>query len=87
MTPIQHMTLIEQLQELARYHNGMRAASLGENGNVTPEASYHAYLSDAALRAANALSRFDRMPPQRVVERTECRSPSLPPVNAQPIRP
>lgn len=86
MTPVQHMTLVEQLRELARFHDGMRATSLGESGRVTAEVSYHAYLSDAALRAANALSRFDRMP-QRVVEPAACRSPSLPPVNAQPIRP
>lgn len=55
--PIQHMTIAESLRELQRFHDEARRNSIGQNGQVTSAASYHAYLSDAAARAAAEFER------------------------------
>lgn len=56
MTNIEHMTLAEQLRELQRFHDSERGRLVAANaGRVDRNVSYHAYLSDAAARAASLI--------------------------------
>lgn len=56
------MTIAESLRELARFHDRAREQALTESGGVTPDASYHANLSDAAARAAAHFDQLNQKP-------------------------
>lgn len=64
--PVQHMTIPETLRELQRFHDEARRNALEPNGHVTRAATYHAYLSDAAARAAADYEYRSRAEPDRI---------------------
>lgn len=51
MKDVAHMTIAEQLREIARFHEKARADAYAKGG-LGRQVSYHAHLKDAALRAA-----------------------------------
>lgn len=51
MKEVAHMTIAEQLREIARFHEKARADA-DAKGPVNKQMLYHAQLKDAALRAA-----------------------------------
>lgn len=62
--PVQHMTVVEKLRELQRFHDEARRNALGPNGHVTSAATYHAYLSTGAALAAGIIEQ--RAKPDRI---------------------